>query len=222
VKNWVADEVSRLKNLYEKESIFIKKGSTIIAGVDEVGRGPMAGPVVAAAVVFEKPLFLPGLDDSKKVHEDIREILFEIIKRQALSYSIGIAHVEEIEKLNVLHASLLAMSRALEKLGHEPLVVMVDGNQLIPGINCIQETVIKGDSRVYSIAAASTFAKVTRDRLMNEYDTTYTGYDFTRNKGYCTKAHLEALQKLGPSPIHRKGYRPVKNLASKAEQLVFI
>jgi ribonuclease HII len=221
-EDWASKELSRLTKLYSFEKKYIDSGTRIIAGVDEVGRGPMAGPVVAAAVVFEKPLFLPGLDDSKKVPEKIRETLCSIIKEEAVSYSIGIADVSEIDRLNILNASLLAMSRALDGLKVKPELVLVDGNQVIPNIDYNQETVVKGDSNVYSIALASIIAKVTRDRIMCELDLEYSGYNLARNKGYCTKDHMEALEKLRPSPIHRKSFAPVRNFLPKTEQLVFL
>jgi ribonuclease HII len=223
-EDWASVEQSRLLQLYSFENSFTDKDKRLkfIAGVDEVGRGPVAGPVVAAAVVFDKPVFLPGLDDSKKVSEKHREILYDIITNKAVSYSIGIADVQEIDKLNILHASLLAMSRAVNGLKMIPQIVLADGNQLIPYIDCQQESVVKGDSKVYSIASASIIAKVTRDRIMKEYDLRYAGYNFSQNKGYCTRDHIEALKKLGPCPVHRKSFGPVKALMPKYKQMEFI
>jgi ribonuclease HII len=177
----------------------------LVAGVDEVGRGPLAGDVVAAAVILDPENPIEGLDDSKKLTEKRREKLFVEIQQRALSWSIARAGVQEIDELNILHASLLAMKRAVESLHTQPEHVLVDGNR-----------VVKGDSRVKAIAAASILAKVTRDREMVEMETVYPGYGFAGHKGYPTKVHMEALDKLGPTPIHRRTFGPVRN---KLEQL---
>jgi ribonuclease HII len=187
----------------------------LVAGTDEVGRGPLAGDVVAAAVILDPAQPIAGLDDSKKLTEKKREALFPEIQRKAMSWCIARASVAEIDQLNILHASLLAMTRAVEGLLIQPEHVLVDGNR-IPRWSYPAESVVKGDSRVAAIAAASILAKVTRDREMLELDLLYPGYGLAGHKGYPTKAHLEALDKLGPSPIHRCSFGPVRK---KLEQL---
>lgn len=183
----------------------------LAAGVDEVGRGPLAGDVVAAAVILDRDNPIEGLDDSKKLSEKKREYFFEQIKEKALSWSVARCSVEEIDSLNILQASLLAMKRATETLSVRPEHVWVDGNKL-PQWNYSAEAVIKGDSRVPAIAAASILAKVTRDREMVAYEAEYPGYGFAAHKGYPTKVHMDALQRLGVTPIHRRSYAPVQKL----------
>ncbi|MBC6904705.1 ribonuclease HII [Saccharophagus sp. K07] len=183
----------------------------ILAGVDEVGRGPLAGDVLAAAVVLDERRPIAGLADSKKLSEKKREALYEEIREKAVSYCIARATVAEIDQLNILHASLLAMKRAVEGLHLQPDHVLVDGNRL-PKWQYSSEAVIQGDASVAAISAASILAKVTRDREMVVLDDLYPGYGFAEHKGYPTRAHLSALQALGPSAIHRKGYAPVRQL----------
>lgn len=187
----------------------------LLAGCDEVGRGPLAGDVVAAAVILDPANPITGLDDSKKLTEKKREHLFEEIQTKARSWCIARASVAEIDRLNILQASLLAMSRAVQGLHVQPEHVLVDGNKL-PKWHYSAEAVIKGDSRVAAISAASILAKVTRDREMIVLDKKYPGYGFADHKGYPTKVHMEALEKLGITPIHRTSYAPVK---AKLEQL---
>ncbi|HFE36949.1 MAG TPA: ribonuclease HII [Gammaproteobacteria bacterium] len=182
-----------------------------IAGVDEVGRGPLAGAVVAAAVILDPKRHVNGLMDSKKLSEKKREFLFDEICEKALAYAIGRAEVEEIDAINILQASLLAMQRAIEALAIEPEHVLVDGNHC-PNGKLPMTPVIKGDDRVEVIAAASILAKVTRDRELVELDQAYPGYGFAKHKGYPTKAHVAALQALGVSEIHRRSFGPVKRL----------
>ena len=184
----------------------------LLAGVDEVGRGPLAGDVVAAAVILDPARPIEGLADSKKLSEKKRELLFDLICERALSFAVARATVAEIDQLNILHASLLAMHRAVEHLSVQPEYVLVDGNKK-PDWQYPCETVVKGDSRVEAIAAASILAKVTRDREMVELDRKYPGYGLAGHKGYPTKAHLEALNSLGASPIHRQSFGPVKQLS---------
>lgn len=184
----------------------------LLAGVDEVGRGPLAGDVVAAAVILDPTRPIEGLADSKKLSEKKREMLFDLILERALSFAVARATVAEIDQLNILHASLLAMRRAVEQLKVQPEYVLVDGNKK-PDWQYPCETVVKGDSRVEAIAAASILAKVTRDREMVELDREYPGYGLAGHKGYPTKAHLEALNSLGASPIHRQSFGPVKQLS---------
>jgi ribonuclease HII len=182
-----------------------------LAGVDEVGRGPLAGPVVAAAVILDPENPIEGLADSKKISEKKRELLDRVIRESALAWSLGRAEVEEIDGLNILHASLLAMRRAVEGLSLAPDHALVDGNRC-PDIPCSVEAVVGGDSSVPVISAASIIAKVARDREMVELDRRYPGYGLARHKGYPTKAHLEALQRLGVSDIHRRSFAPVKKV----------
>ncbi|AOS98505.1 Ribonuclease HII [Microbulbifer aggregans] len=184
----------------------------LLAGVDEVGRGPLAGDVVAAAVILDPARPIEGLADSKKLTEKKRERLFDEIRERALSFAIARATVEEIDRLNILQASLLAMRRAVEQLSVQPEFVLVDGNRK-PDWSYACDTVVKGDGRVAAIGAASILAKVTRDREMVELDTRYPGYGLAGHKGYPTKAHMAALERLGPSPIHRQSFAPVKQLS---------
>ncbi|MEX2963427.1 ribonuclease HII [Microbulbifer sp. TYP-18] len=186
-------------------------GGTLLAGVDEVGRGPLAGDVVAAAVVLDPDRPIEGLADSKKLSKKKREQLFELIGERALSFAVARASVAEIDRLNILHASLLAMRRAVEQLDTQPEYVLVDGNRK-PDWSYPCETVVKGDSRVAAIAAASILAKVTRDREMITLDDQYPGYGLAGHKGYPTRVHREALKRLGPSPIHRRSFAPVRRL----------
>lgn len=179
------------------------------AGVDEVGRGPLAGDVVTAAVILDPKNPIPELDDSKKLTEKKREQLFGVIQEKALSWSIARATVEEIDTLNILQASLLAMKRAVESLPLQPEHVWVDGNK-IPKWTYPAEAVVKGDSRVAAISAASILAKVTRDREMVDLDTRYPDYGFAGHKGYPTAKHLAALEQHGATPFHRRSYAPVK------------
>ncbi len=181
----------------------------LVAGVDEVGRGPLAGDVVTAAVILDPDNTIEGLNDSKKLSEKKRDSLYELIKEKALAYSIARCSVEEIDSINILQASLLAMKRAVESLSVQPEHVLVDGNK-IPNWAYNAEAVVKGDARVACIAAASILAKVTRDREMIAYDEIYSGFGFAKHKGYPTQQHREALKKLGVTPIHRRSYAPVK------------
>lgn len=187
----------------------------LLAGCDEVGRGPLAGDVVAAAVILDPENPIIGLDDSKKLTEKKREQLFDEIKLKAKSWCVARASVAEIDKINILQASLLAMTRAVQGLHIQPEHVLVDGNKL-PKWNYTAEAVVKGDSRVAAISAASILAKVVRDREMFDMDKLYPGYGFADHKGYPTKVHMDALDKLGVTPIHRTSYAPVR---AKIEQM---
>lgn len=189
----------------------IKASYRTIAGVDEVGRGPLAGDVVAAAVILGSNHGIEGLADSKKLSEKKRDILFEVIKEKSLCWAVARASVEEIDTLNILHASLLAMKRAVEQLSIQPDHVMVDGNKL-PQWTYSAEAIVKGDSKIEEISAASILAKVTRDRELVAMDADYPMYGFAKHKGYPTRQHMQALQLHGPSPVHRKSFGPVKNL----------
>jgi len=182
-----------------------------IAGIDEVGRGPLAGDVVAAAVILDPAAPIPGLNDSKKLSDKQRQEVVMLIKEHALALSIGRSSVMEIDSLNILQASLLAMRRALETLPRRPQLVYVDGNHL-PEWRFQAKAIVRGDEKIPAIAAASVLAKVTRDREMEALDSLYPGYGLAKHKGYPTRQHLEALVKLGPSPIHRKSFAPVSAL----------
>lgn len=181
----------------------------LMAGVDEVGRGPLAGAVVTAAVILKTPI--PGLADSKTLTIKSRKLLSLQIKEQALAYAYGRAEVEEIDRLNIHHATLLAMKRAVEALSIKPHIVKVDG-LYVPELSVPCEAIVQGDSLVPEISAASILAKVLRDEEMEEFDQIYPGYGFASHKGYPTVAHREALIRLGPCPIHRRSYAPVAAL----------
>ncbi|MBQ12978.1 MAG: ribonuclease HII [Gammaproteobacteria bacterium] len=185
----------------------------MIAGTDEAGRGPLAGDVVAAAVILDEMCPIMGLDDSKKLSERQRNACFAQVVEKAQAYAIARATVAEIDQLNILQASMLAMQRAVEALQIQPQFVYVDGNRC-PQWQYPSEAIIKGDSRVQCIAAASILAKVTRDAEMVKFDKQYPGYGFAQHKGYPTKAHIQALQTLGPCPIHRESYGPVAAVLS--------
>ncbi|MYM64986.1 ribonuclease HII [Pseudomaricurvus sp. HS19] len=191
-------------------------GGTLGAGVDEVGRGPLAGDVVAAAVILDPARPIVGLNDSKKLTEKKRELLFDEICSHALSYSIARASVAEIDSINILQASLLAMTRAVEGLQLAPEHVWVDGNK-IPRWSYSAEAVVKGDSRVPAISAASILAKVTRDREMEAFEKVYPGYGFAGHKGYPTKLHMDAIARLGVTPIHRTSFGPVRAAIEQME-----
>ena len=189
-------------NLWEIEDSLLEKGIVAICGVDEAGRGPLAGPVCAAAVILPAHLEIPGLNDSKKLTDKRRRELFPIIKEQAIAYGIGFASQEEIDEINILQATFLAMRRAIEQLEGKAEFALIDGNRETDfGLPVM--TVVKGDSRSANIAAASVLAKVTRDDIMEAMAAEYPQYGFEIHKGYGTKAHYEALRTYGPSPIHR-------------------
>ncbi len=183
----------------------------LIAGVDEVGRGPLAGPVVTAAVILDPARPIDGLADSKKLTERRREVLAELIKERALAWALGRAEVEEIDRLNILQATLLAMQRAVAALKPAPQHVLVDGNRC-PEFHCSAEAIIQGDGKVAAISAASILAKVSRDREMVALDAAYPGYGLAQHKGYPCKSHVEALERLGVTPIHRRSFGPVRRL----------
>ena len=190
------------KNLWLIEDDLFAQGYQLICGVDEAGRGPLAGPVCAAAVILPAHLEIPGRDDSKKLSDKRRRELFPIIKEQAIAYGIGLANHEEIDRINILQATFLAMERAIAQLKVTPEFALIDGNRE-KDFGLPVKTVVKGDSLSANIAAASVLAKVTRDMLMEEAAVEHPGYSFEIHKGYGTKAHYEALRTLGPSPIHR-------------------
>jgi len=186
-------------------------GLRLVAGVDEVGRGPLAGPVVAGAVILDPERPIEGLADSKALSAARREALAELIEERALAWALGRAEVEEIDRLNILQASLLAMQRAVAGLDPAAEYALVDGNRC-PALPCPAEAVIKGDATVAAIGAASIIAKVSRDRELIALDREYPGYGLARHKGYPSRQHLEALAALGVTPIHRRSYAPVRRL----------
>ena len=189
-----------------------EQGLGPVCGIDEAGRGPLAGPVCAAAVILPLDCHIDGLNDSKKLTEKKRETLFPLIQEKALAWGIGWASAEEIDAINILQATFLAMKRAVEQLGVQPGWALVDGNRM-PPLDIPGETVVKGDAQCASIAAASILAKVSRDRLLEEWDTLYPEYGFAKHKGYGTKAHYDAILRHGVLPIHRKSF--LKNLGEK-------
>jgi len=204
-----ARERRRVGRLWRLEKELASQGHACIAGCDEVGMGPLAGPVIAAAVVLPMGLSLVGLDDSKRLTADQRERLAVEIRAHAIAFALGRAEVDEIDRINIYRAGHLAIRRALESLGATPDAVVVDGRS-VPGISCHQVAIEKGDARVASIAAASVIAKVHRDGLMRELDRVHPGYGFAQHMGYSTKQHFAALTRLGPSPIHRRSFAPVR------------
>jgi len=188
---------------------------TWVAGVDEVGRGPLAGPVVTAAVILDPDKPISGLADSKVLSEKKREALFDEIKTKAKAWAIGRAEVEEIDNINILQATMLAMQRAVAGLALQPGHVLVDGNRC-PDLLCTSEAIVKGDGKIPAISAASIIAKVTRDREMVLLDAEYPGYGLAGHKGYPTKAHMAALNDLGVTPIHRRSFAPVRRALESA------
>ena len=196
----------RLQEMLRHERGLWESGRALVAGVDEVGRGPLAGPVVAAAVILPHGFDVLGIDDSKKLSPKKREELFEVIKAEALAWSIGQAGPERIDEINILEATKEAMTLAVQGLSLRPDHVLIDGNFTVRALDLPQTAIVKGDANSTSIAAASILAKVTRDRYMEEMDAVYPGYAFASNKGYGTKAHYEGLKALGPTPIHRRSF----------------
>ena len=192
-------------DLWEIEQAIAAEGFATVCGVDEAGRGPLAGPVCAAAVILPAGLEIPGLDDSKKLTERRREALFDVICDKAVSYGIAFATVEEIEARNILGATFLAMNRSIAMLSPQPALALIDGNRNA-GIETVSRCIVDVDARCASIAAASILAKVTRDRYMLEMAETYPAYGFEKHKGYGTKLHYAALREFGPSEIHRPSF----------------
>jgi ribonuclease HII len=193
--------------LFDKN--YYDKGLKFIAGIDEAGRGPLAGPAVAAAVVLPPNHSIQGVNDSKKLTEKERNRLFDIIQREATAIGVGISDSRDIDSVNILQATLRAMEKAVNQISPLPDYLLIDGISRV-SLNIPQKTIKKGDSRSISIAAASIIAKVTRDRIMENYDKEYPCYGFAKHKGYGSAKHLEAIAKFGPSPIHRKTFRGVK------------
>ena len=195
---------------YEYEKAAVSSGFNTVCGVDEAGRGPLAGPVCAAAVILPEDTVIEGLDDSKKLSEKKRERLYDEITEKAVAYCVAYGTLEEIESVNILEATFIAMNRAIDGLKVKPDFAIIDGNRVPKGIKIPCATLIKGDSKSMSVAAASILAKVTRDRLMLTYDEKYPQYNFKKHKGYGTKEHTELLKQYGPSPIHRLSF--LKNI----------
>ena len=191
--------------------LFTEPRVGVICGVDEAGRGPLFGDVVAAAVILDPTAPIEGLGDSKKLTEKVRERLYDQIYARAISVGVGRASVEEIDQLNILQASMLAMQRAVESLSRQPDLALIDGNRC-PVLTCASEAIIKGDAKEISIGAASIIAKVTRDREMLEWHTLYPHYGLDKHKGYPTLVHLKALEQHGVSPQHRRSFAPVRRL----------
>ncbi|MDV4169924.1 ribonuclease HII [Rhodovulum sp. FJ3] len=201
---------------FEFERTALANGATIVAGVDEVGRGPLAGPVTAAAVILKPNAIPEGLNDSKKLTAKRRQALYEVLMETA-DVSIAHASVEEIDEINILEASHLAMRRALAGLGRAADYALVDGNRMPRDMPCAGETIIKGDARSVSIAAASIVAKTVRDALMVDLAQQHPGYGWETNAGYGSKTHLEALRNLGVTPHHRRSFKPVHNILYQAK-----
>ncbi|MCH5212075.1 MAG: ribonuclease HII [Oscillospiraceae bacterium] len=200
------EEAARIRSMKDFD---LSRGEGDIAGVDEAGRGPLAGPVFAAAVILHRDVIIEGINDSKKLSEKKRDELFDIIKEKAAAYSVCAVSEARIDDINILQATFQAMCGAVERLDIQPDYVLVDGNKS-PGLSIAHETVVKGDSKSVSIAAASILAKVSRDRYMCRMAEKYPGYGFEKHKGYGTKAHYEAIEKLGICDIHRKSF--LKNI----------
>lgn len=189
--------------------------ATSIAGVDEAGRGPLAGPVVVAAVILDPALPIDGLDDSKRLSEKRRERLFPLIIARALAYSVVRVEADEIDRVNILQATLLGMTRALQALAIAPSLALIDGNRLPGSLPCPAHAIVGGDASEPAISAASILAKVTRDHILVEYDARWPGYGFAQHKGYPSPAHLAALARMGPCPEHRRSFAPVRALLAR-------
>ena len=199
-------EEERLINLKKIETEFFDKGIKYIAGIDEAGRGPLAGPVVVASVIMPEDSMIEGVNDSKKISENKREKLYEIIIKEAISYSVGIVYQEEIDDINILQATKKALTMAVERLEVKPNIILVDALTGIDTLGIPFKSIIKGDAKCYSIAAASIIAKVTRDRIMREWDKVYPEYGFASHKGYGTAKHIAAIKEYGPCPLHRRTF----------------
>jgi len=214
VQTFSKEENQRLKKLchYEKEAFFL--GYELVAGVDEVGRGPLAGPVVAAVVILPKEAKIPGINDSKKLSTLQREKLCKIILETIVDWGIGIVNEQKIDEINILQATYLAMKKAIKSLKLKPHFLLVDGLK-IPHLDIPQQPIIKGDQLSISIAAASILAKVVRDRMMIEYDHEFPQYGFAKHKGYGTAFHIESIKKYGICKIHRRSFEPIKSMCSQ-------
>ena len=210
------DENFRLEAMLSYEKEFYAQGISLIAGVDEVGRGPLAGPVVAAAVILPKNRKIKGLNDSKKIPKKKHEEIFQAVKDNALAIGIGIMDNQVIDQVNIYEATKLAMKEAISQLDPQPEHLLIDAMKLDLPIS--QTFIIKGDANSLSIAAASIIAKVTRDKIMANYDQEFLGYDFSQNSGYGTAKHLEGIEKYGVTPIHRTSFEPIKTIISETSK----
>lgn len=199
-------EEQRLNELKEIDKSYFKEGYNYICGIDEAGRGPLAGPVVVAAVIMPKDSMIEGVNDSKKVSEKKREKLYELIIEEAISYSVGIVDQNEIDRINILNATKAGLTEAVRTLKVKPELILVDALTNIDTCGVPYQSIIKGDAKSYSIAAASIIAKVTRDRIMREWDKVYPQYGFEKHKGYGTAAHIAAIKECGLCPIHRRSF----------------
>ncbi len=199
-------EQERLEKLKEIEQSLYSEKVQYICGIDEAGRGPLAGPVVVASVIMPKDSMIEGVNDSKKVSEKKRELLYEKIVEQALAYGVGIVGQEEIDRINILNATKKALTMSLQELKIKPNLILVDALKNIDTLQIPYKSIIKGDAKVYSISAASIIAKVTRDRIMRQWDEVYPQYGFLAHKGYGTKMHMDAIRQYGPCPLHRKSF----------------
>ena len=206
-------EEQRLNELKEIDKSYFKEGYNYICGIDEAGRGPLAGPVVVAAVIMPKDSMIEGVNDSKKVSEKKREKLYELIIEEAISYSVGIVDQNEIDRINILNATKAGLTEAVRTLKVKPELILVDALTNIDTCGVPYQSIIKGDAKSYSIAAASIIAKVTRDRIMREWDKVYPQYGFEKHKGYGTAAHIAAIKENGLCPLHRLSF--VKNIINK-------
>ena len=199
-------EIERLNILKNIENNWHKKGKKLVCGIDEAGRGPLAGPVVVAAVIMPEDSFIEGVNDSKKVSEKKREKLYDEITENAIAWSVGIIDQNEIDEINILNATKKGLTTALTELKEKPDIILVDALTKIDTLGIPYESIIKGDAKSYSIAAASIIAKVTRDRIMRQWDEIYPQYCFINHKGYGTKAHIDAIKQYGLCPLHRKSF----------------
>ena len=199
-------ELNRLKNMLEIEDKLYSEGYNFVCGVDEAGRGPLCGPVVAAAVILPKDEYIEGVNDSKKLTEKKREKLYDQIIEEAISYGVGIIGQDEIDEINILNATKKGLTMSLQELTVKPDLIIVDALNHIDTLGIPYESIIKGDAKCYSIAAASIIAKVTRDRIMREWDKVYPQYGFEKHKGYGTAAHIAAIKECGLCPIHRRSF----------------
>lgn len=205
-------EMERLDWMMRHERELYGQGYELIAGIDEVGRGPLAGPVVAAAVILPKSCQIRGLDDSKKIPKSKHQTIYRAVMQEAIAVGIGIIDSQTIDRVNIYEATKLAMLEALSDLSTSPQALLIDAMSLDSPLP--QQSLIKGDANSLSIAAASIVAKVTRDRMMADYDSQYPGYDFAKNAGYGTALHLAGLREYGPSPIHRRSFEPIKSMVT--------
>ena len=199
-------EEKRLNQLKEYEKNLYEEGVKLIAGIDEAGRGPLAGPVVVGVVILRETSFIEGINDSKKISEAKREKLYEEITNEAVAWSVGIVDETRIDEINILNATKEALTKAISNLKIKPEIILVDALDKIDTLSIPYISIIKGDAKIYSIAAASIIAKVTRDRIIRSYDKIYPEYEFIKNKGYGTAKHIEAIKQYGLCPIHRRSF----------------